>query len=86
MKPEALAKWEKLRAKGRTRYILVNGVLSYGLPMFIFMTFFVHQNDLTPISIGFSAMVWAACGAVFGALTWRLLEWQYRKATHDSAA
>ena len=86
MKPEALAKWEKVRAKGRTRYVLVSGVLSYGLPMFVVMTFLVHRADLSPRFVGISAIVWAIGGALFGAIMWYVLERQYRKATRGNAA
>jgi len=86
MKPEALAKWETARAKGMAHYILVRGVLSYGLPMFIAMTFFVHPNDLSPKFIGISAVLWLIGGALFGVITWYLLERQYRKATQRNVA
>ncbi|MFC5578787.1 hypothetical protein ACFPOA_12295 [Lysobacter niabensis] len=86
MKPEALAKWEKARAKGKAHYILVSGVLSYGLPMFIAMTFFAHRNDLGPKFIGISAMMWTVGGALFGTVMWHLLERQYRKAMQRNVA
>jgi len=86
MKPEALAKWERTRANGAMRYILVQGVASYGLPMFIAMTFFLHRNDLSPRFIGISAIIWALGGALFGALMWYVLERQYRKAKQGDVA
>ena len=86
MKPEALAKWEKVRARGKARFILVSGVLSYGLPMFIVMTFLVHRSDLSPRFIGISAILWAIGGALFGTIMWYVLERQYRKATQDNTA
>ena len=86
MKPEALAKWEKVRARGKARFILVSGVLSYGLPMFIVMTFLVHRSDLSPGFIGISAILWAVGGALFGTIMWYVLERQYRKATQGNTA
>lgn len=86
MKPEALARWKVTRAMGRTRYVLVSGVLSYGLPMFIVMTFLVHREDLSPKFIGFSAIAWAIGGALFGITMWYVLERQYRKATQGEGA
>jgi hypothetical protein len=86
MKPEALARWEKVRARGKGRYILASGVLSYGLPMFVFMTFFVHRNDLGPGFIGFSAIMWLLGGALFGTIMWHVLERQYRKAVQRGSA
>ena len=86
MKPEVLARWEKTRAKGRTHYILVRGVLSYGLAMFVAMTFFAHRGDLSPKFIGISAVAWLIGGALFGILTWYIFERQYRKATQGNGA
>ena len=86
MKPDALARWKDLRLRGRTRYILISGVLSYGFPMFIAMTFFVNRDDLSPGIIGISALLWAIGGAAFGAITWHTSERKYRKATKGNEA
>ena len=86
MKPEALARWKDVRTRGRFRYILISGVLSYGLPMFIAMTFFVNRDDLSPVFIGLSALLWAIGGAAFGAITWHTSERQYLKATQGNGA
>ena len=86
MKPEALARWEQTRAKGKAQYILLRGMLGYGLPMFIAMTFFVHRNDLSASFIAISAVAWLIGGAAFGALTWLVFERQYRKATQGTGA
>lgn len=80
MKSDALARWEKSRALGKTRYILISGVLSYGLPMFVAMTFFAHRADLSPKFIAVSAVLWLTGGALFGLITWHIFERQYRKA------
>jgi len=86
MKPEALAKWEIARAKGKAHYILVGGVLSYGLPMFIAMTFFVHRDELSPKYIGISAVLWLIGGALFGTIMWYFCERQYRKVKQRNVA
>ena len=86
MKPEALARWEKTRAKGMLNYILVRGILSYGLAMFVAMTFVVHHEDLSPKFIGISAIAWTIGGALFGISTWYVLERQFRKATENNVA
>ena len=80
MKPEQLEKWKQTRKKGMLRYVLVQGVLSYGLPMFIVMTFFLHRNDISPKFIGLSAIVWTLGGAAFGIAMWYFQGWQLRKA------
>jgi hypothetical protein len=86
MKPEALARWENVRTKGKAHFVLVRGVLTYGLPMFIAMTFFVHRNDLSPKFIGISAVLWLIGGALFGAIMWHLSERHYRKAKPRNVA
>lgn len=62
-----------------TRFVLIRGVLSYGLTMFMVMTFIVHRGDLSLSFIAISAALWFIGGAVFGALTWFLMERIYRK-------
>jgi len=62
------------------RYVLVKGVLSYGLTMFIVMTFIVHRSDLSPRFIALSAVLWLIAGAVFGTFTWLFMERHYRRA------
>jgi hypothetical protein len=79
MKPRGLRKWEKARAYGMARFVLFRGVLSYGLTMFVVMTFIVHRGDLIPRFIAISAVLWLVGGAVFGALTWFFMERIYRK-------
>ena len=85
MKPEQLEKWRVVRSKGMLRYVLVNGVLSYGLAMFIAMTFFVHGDELSPRFIGLSAVMWSIGGAIFGISMWYLQERQFRKANGAAA-
>lgn len=80
VKPEQIARWEATRAKGMLRYVLVSGVLSYGLPMFVVMTFIVNSSKLTPIFAAISAGLWAAGGAIFGISVWFVQERQYNKA------
>ncbi len=75
--------WERTRKKGKTRYILVNGVLFWGVPMLIFMSFIGDRN---PFSNGlFSAaslvhyIVWLGAGLVYGFAMWHYFERKYAK-------
>lgn len=86
MKPDALARWEKSRAIGKRRYILISGVLSYGMPMFVAMTFFAHRADLGPKFIAMSAVLWLTGGALFGLSTWHIFERRYRRAKAQPGA
>lgn len=80
--PKDLKKWEISRAKGKKKFILVSGVLSWGIPMFAVMTFFVNrrQDDvLSPGMILISAIIWLFAGALFGWVMWTASERKYQK-------
>ena len=79
MKTKGMRNWEKTRAGGMMRFVLLRGVLSYGLTMFIVMTFIVHRGDLSARFIAISAGLWLVGGATFGALAWVLMERIYRR-------
>jgi len=81
MKENQFVKWEAARAKGKLHFILVRGVLSWGLPMFIFMAF-INK----PFADGFTSeaaivhyIVWPIAGVLFGVFTWHLSERLYKK-------
>jgi hypothetical protein len=79
MKQAARESWEATRARGRNHFLLVTGLLSYGLPMFLFMTFLVHRDKLGALFISVSLLLWLAGGAAFGILVWLFKERQYRR-------
>ena len=78
MKPEVRAKWSQTRAKGKADYVLKAGVLSYGLPMFLIMTFFVHRERLTTNFILVSALLWLLGGVFFGVAMWHVYEARFK--------
>lgn len=80
MHPKHLERWSCVRQKGLLRYVLVNGVLMYGLPLFVVMTFFVHRDKLATAFVAMSALLWAIGGVAFGLLTWWWWERRYRAA------
>jgi len=80
MKAKALQKWESTRALGMARFVLVRGVLTYGLAMFVATTFFAHQGELSAKFVLISAILWLIGGALFGVISWYLLESLYRRA------
>lgn len=85
MKPEQIEKWREIRGKGMLRYVLVGGVLSYGLAMFVVMTFVVNRDKLSTSFIGISAIAWSIGGAFFGLAMWFVQERQFRKAGGPAA-
>lgn len=62
--------------------MLVTGVLCWGLPMFVVMTFFVRDTaNLDGFTVLLRAALWLSGGLLFGALTWALSERRYRRLT-----
>lgn len=84
MKPEQIVKWKVTRQNGMWRYVLVQGVLLYGLSCFVVITFVVEQLVLGFVLsagfIAFSAASWAIGGVVLGLIMWFIQERQFRKA------
>ncbi len=81
MKDNQILGWELLRAKGKLNYILIYGLLSYGLPMFIFMAFLNN-----PFADGFTSskaivhcIIWPIAGLLFGLIMWHVSESKYKK-------
>ena len=80
--PKQLKKWEVSRQKGKKKFILQTGVLLWGLPMFVVMTFVVNRQPErahSPWMMLVSAVVWAIGGACFGWAMWNLSENKYQK-------
>lgn len=80
--PADLRRWPVTRKKGKLRYIVVRGVLAWGLPMFVAMTFFVGRHNgrpLTPALVAVAFVVFTLLGgAGFGISMWLTSEWRYR--------
>jgi hypothetical protein len=76
------ARWEWTRRLGIYRYILLYGLLGWGLPMFLLMTFFVSQPPQSIPStrvVLLSACLWLLGGIWFGWMTWRSSERKYKE-------
>jgi len=79
MTPARAAHWARSREKGKAKFILLSGVLGWGLPMFIAMTFFFNRRAEGTGSFGYllvSALLWTAGG--LGYFMWHSAEKQYR--------
>ena len=82
MNDKQLTDWQTFRTKGKYYFFLVNGILSYGLPMLIVMAFISK-----PFSAGFTltavivhVITWLLAGLLFGISMWYLNEYRYHKA------
>ncbi|WP_041590361.1 hypothetical protein, partial [Teredinibacter turnerae] len=90
MKEKQFIKWENTRIKGKRNFILVNGIVSWGIPMFVVMTFFVNKPEeghMSVVLICINALIWTLGGLAFGFFTWSASERMYKKelARRESA-
>lgn len=83
MKQDAIVRWEQTRARGFLRFVLIRGVVAYGLPMFLTLTFVVHPERRTPLIIAISVIAWGIGGALAGGLMWHFSERGYRRAVSN---
>jgi hypothetical protein len=83
MKPEELAKWQKIRGKGMLRFIAVTGFLSFGVPMFVVQNFmFPSDKPLTAADYLNLFLISAVAGGIlFGYFMWVIQERRYIKAS-----
>tara|TARA_B100002049_G_scaffold222889_1_gene193052 strand:- start:242 stop:523 length:282 start_codon:yes stop_codon:yes gene_type:complete len=88
MKEKQRARWAQIRIKGKTRFIWVNGVLFWGIPMFVFMSFlflpFESGDILNLTVIVTQAVIWVLGGLAFGLLTWTMSERTFLKTPPDN--
>jgi hypothetical protein len=80
--PKSLKRWERVRQKGKAKFILQNGLLMYGLPLFILDTFVCGPSQKLPFSpelIVRHACIWAVAGLFFGWTIWTFSEKKYEK-------
>jgi|TARA_B110000914_G_C15418120_1_gene425213 hypothetical protein len=69
----AKAKWLKTRELGYLRFVLQYGVVYWGVPMFLFMTFIVFRLFENRFSFGLLSIhvqIWVVAGAAFGISNW----------------
>jgi hypothetical protein len=79
-RPKDIIQWELQRAAGCTWYVLQRGVLGWGGPMFVVMTFVVNRSTpTTPWWLLRSIVIWGLAGAGFGFTMWWMMERKYQK-------
>ncbi|WP_266183285.1 hypothetical protein [Dyella humicola] len=81
MKASEFERWARTRARGKYRFVLFSGVLAYGLPMFVIMTFIIPHPKITRPE---SALLWLLTGAGYGTAMWLMQEYRYRRAAPKS--
>ena len=81
MQAKEFDRWAKVREQGMLRYVVRSGVVFYGLPMFLIMTYLIPHPRL---STGQSAALWLVAGAGYGIAMWLVQERRFRKAAGRS--
>lgn len=72
--------WERLRKKGKIKYIIINGMLLWGLPMAVIMNIYFHYRADYPWfpSIYYITPIFLIGGIIFGSIMWSILEKRYQ--------
>lgn len=80
-------KWEKIKAKGIVRYVLLHGVISWGIPTAILAsilstlwetkTLEFTNEFLSDLLI--SLVIFPLFGIVFGLWTWHIFDSKYKR-------
>jgi hypothetical protein len=78
MKDKDIQRWEKARQKGMLHCVFVRGTVSWGIPMFVVMTFIFRGNRLP---VWASALLWLGAGTFFGLTLWLTMEFLRRRTT-----
>ncbi|MFA6617790.1 MAG: hypothetical protein WCT23_01820 [Candidatus Neomarinimicrobiota bacterium] len=79
---ENKANWAKIRKMGKTKFILIYGVLFWGLIMAIAFFFFnLRQNQSVPwyVHLLISLSIFTIAGYFVGHLTWKSAEKKYHE-------
>jgi len=82
MKEKEYKDWKESREKGKSRYLIQNGMLAYGMPMFVVMTFIVSKAPETGYDAKYiitNFLLWSAAGLLFGFIMWSLNEKSFIK-------
>ncbi len=81
MKEKEFETWQTTRQQGTFKFILIRGLLSWGLPMFVIMTFIVNRSEreFTALYLAVNAAVWGVAGIAFGALMWHITENRFNR-------
>ena len=83
MSDKQMARWEKTRRMGRTRYIWLVGVLGWGVAtgtMWAVAMAAMRGWDRLPVLLAIALVGFPLGGYFFGMWTWKVSESQYQKA------
>jgi len=79
MRQKDFLRWLERRRQGRWSYVWKQGVLLYGLPMFVIMSLLTHRDGQPLWLLGVALLLWLLGGAAFGWLLWQVNEWRFHR-------
>ena len=83
IKEKDFDEWAEARKESIYSFILLRGLVAWGLPMFIAITFFVNdafdESGLIVSHVVINAVAWTIGGLFFGASIWYFTERKYKK-------
>ena len=86
MNEKHIRNWKVTREKGVVRFILLRGLLAWGLPMFLIMTFLVNKTRLEDVAqLASAAVVWSIGGLIFGGWMWTASEKRFRQQSNGDS-
>lgn len=83
---ESIAALRRTFDRGRTRFIVIWGVVAAGVPLFVLMSllpslgvvsWLAESRERPAFNIISGAVLWPIAGYLFGLVLWRGLEWRY---------
>lgn len=86
--PNEISDWESKRARGMTKFVLVEGVLKWGVVSLILFLIFSHQSITlkTPhpqIHMLQTAIIWLGLALFYGATLWHFTNKSFFKNQKD---
>ena len=78
---ERMEAWRRTREKGLARFVLVYGLMAWGMPMFVLMAFITEpfSKGLTSTPAIAHYIIWPVAGLLFGMALWGYCEARYRR-------
>jgi len=77
-------KWEKTRARGTFHYVVIHGILGFGIPLGLFMwlcDYFIFQRNENHFELSYLVLHFGICLA--GGFIYRLIDWFFSETAYQ---
>jgi len=96
MTKREFARWKKLRSKGKKHFVLMHGVIGWGVVMAVampFVTWLLNSIDPDPLhppdhvkTVLLAFLIFPIGGYIWGAFIWSVMEKRYARHLQGGAA